>query len=163
MRDFCPDFVETFFKSFQRISDLVGPISDLASEIRVIRSQQIRSQQIAGSEVFDRKRLCSYALSIALQKSSFVGFPNFDCNYVPDLNFFRNSLSEKRDVHKISARNSGAGNGCASLWAPGIFGFFLLENPHAHKIPPFRVGSWVFLEGGGGGSANFIFTGMGIF
>ena len=35
------------------------------------------------------------------------------------------------------------------LWAPGIFCFFLLENPHAHKIPPFRGGFWVFLEGGG--------------
>ena len=34
------------------------------------------------------------------------------------------------------------------LWAPGILGFFLLENPHAHKIPPFRGGCWVFLEGG---------------
>ena len=48
------------------------------------------------------------------------------------------------------------------LWAPGIFGFFLLDNPHAHKIPPFRGGFWVFL-GGGGGSANFIFMGVGIF
>ena len=38
------------------------------------------------------------------------------------------------------------------LWAPGIFWFFLLENPHAHEIPPFRGGGggfWVFLEGGG--------------
>ena len=26
------------------------------------------------------------------------------------------------------------------LWAPGIFWFFLQENPHAHKIPPFRGG-----------------------
>ena len=26
------------------------------------------------------------------------------------------------------------------LWAPGIFWFFLLENPHAHKIPPFKGG-----------------------
>ena len=26
------------------------------------------------------------------------------------------------------------------LWAPGIFWFFLLENPHAHKIPRFRGG-----------------------
>ena len=26
------------------------------------------------------------------------------------------------------------------LWAPGIFCLFLLENPHAHKIPPFRGG-----------------------
>ena len=51
------------------------------------------------------------------------------------------------------------------LWAPGIFWFFLLENPHAHKIPPFRGG------GGGsgfffrkrGGSANFIFMGVGTF
>ena len=34
------------------------------------------------------------------------------------------------------------------LWAPGIFWFFLLENPKAHKIPPFRGGFWVFLEGG---------------
>ena len=48
------------------------------------------------------------------------------------------------------------------LWAPGIFWFFLLENPHAHKIPPFRGGFWVFLEGGGG-SANFISMGVGIF
>ena len=51
------------------------------------------------------------------------------------------------------------------LWAPGIFWFFLLENPHAHKIPPFRGGggSGFFQKGGGGGSANFIFMGVGIF
>ena len=51
------------------------------------------------------------------------------------------------------------------LWAPGISGFFLLEkfNPHAHKIPPFRGGgSWFFWKGGGG-SADFIFMGVGIF
>ena len=35
------------------------------------------------------------------------------------------------------------------LWAPGIFGPFLLENPHAHKIPPFRGGSCFFWKGGG--------------
>ena len=46
------------------------------------------------------------------------------------------------------------------LWAPGIFWFFLLENPHAHKIPRFRGGgSWLF--GRSGGSANFIFMGVG--
>ena len=51
------------------------------------------------------------------------------------------------------------------LWAPGIFWFFLLENPHAHKIPPFRGGGGVlgFFRRGGGGSANFIFMGVGIF
>ena len=27
-----------------------------------------------------------------------------------------------------------------SLWAPGIFWLFLLQNPHAHKIPRFREG-----------------------
>ena len=48
------------------------------------------------------------------------------------------------------------------LWAPGIFGLFLLENPHAHKIPPFRGGFWVFFSRGGG-SANLIFMGAGIF
>ena len=34
------------------------------------------------------------------------------------------------------------------LWAPGIFWFFLQENPHAHKIPPFVGGLWVCLERG---------------
>ena len=49
------------------------------------------------------------------------------------------------------------------LWAPGIFWFFLLENPHAHKIPPFRGGFWVFLEGGGGWKCQFYFYGRGDF
>ena len=49
------------------------------------------------------------------------------------------------------------------LWAPGMFGFFLLENPHAHKIPPFRGGVVVFLEGGGGWKCQFYFYGRGDF
>ena len=68
---------------------------------------------------------------------------------------------KKRGVHKISARNSGPGNGAPILWAPGIFAFFLLENPHAHKIPPFRGGFWVFLEGGW--KCQFYFYGRGDF
>ena len=47
------------------------------------------------------------------------------------------------------------------LWAPAIFWFFLLEKPHAHKIPRFRGGRGFF--GRGGGSANSIFMGVGIF
>ena len=47
------------------------------------------------------------------------------------------------------------------LWESGIFWFFLLENPHAHKIPLFRGGGSGFLEGEGW-SANFIFMGVGI-
>ena len=36
------------------------------------------------------------------------------------------------------------------LWAPGSFRFFLLGNPHAHKIPRFRGGGvGVFWKGGG--------------
>ena len=36
------------------------------------------------------------------------------------------------------------------LWAPGFFfWFFLLENPHAHKIPPFRGGGVGFFWKGG--------------
>ena len=32
----------------------------------------------------------------------------------------------------------------------GIFGFFLQENPHAHKVPRFMGGAfWVFFLGGG--------------
>ena len=34
------------------------------------------------------------------------------------------------------------------LCAPGIFWFFLLETPHAQKIPRFRGVSWVFWRGG---------------
>ena len=46
------------------------------------------------------------------------------------------------------------------LWAPGIFGLFLQENPSAHKIPLWGGGGF-FLRGGG--SANYIFMGVGIF
>ena len=35
------------------------------------------------------------------------------------------------------------------LWAPGIFWFFLLENPHAHKIHRFRGGVVGFFRRGG--------------
>ena len=43
---------------------------------------------------------------------------------------FSAKISEKPlNVRNFSARNSGAGNGCANLWAPGIFWFFLLEKP----------------------------------
>ena len=34
------------------------------------------------------------------------------------------------------------------LWAPGIFGFFLLENPRVHKIPRFRGAVVGFWQGG---------------
>ena len=49
------------------------------------------------------------------------------------------------------------------LWAPGILWFFLLENSHAHKIPPFRGGGVLGLLRRGGGSADFIFMGVVIF
>ena len=48
-------------------------------------------------------------------------------------------------------------------WAPGIFLFFRLENPHAHKIPRVRGGGRAFSGRGGGGSSNFVFVGVGIF
>ena len=55
---------------------------------------------------------------------------------------------KKRDVHKISPVTLGPEMAAPILWAPGIFWFFLLENPHAHKIPPFKGGVLGFLEGG---------------
>ena len=46
------------------------------------------------------------------------------------------------------------------LWAPRISAFLLKENLHVHKTPRFLGGVfWV----GGGGSADFIFMGAGIF
>ena len=85
-------------------------------------------------------------------------------------NVFCQFLRRKRKpyVRNFSARNSGAGNGCANFMGAWHFLFFLLENPHAHKFPPFSgglgvcwrggvevpffmgVGIWGFLEGGGG-------------
>ena len=47
------------------------------------------------------------------------------------------------------------------LWAPGIFWFFLLEKPHAHKIPPFRGGRGFF--GREGWKCQFYFYGRGDF
>ena len=50
------------------------------------------------------------------------------------------------------------------LWAPGIFWFFLLDNPRAHKIPPFRGGGVLgFLGRGGGWKCEFYFSGRGDF
>ena len=49
------------------------------------------------------------------------------------------------------------------LWAPGIFWFFLLENPHAHKIPPFRAGGVGVSWKGGGWKCQFCSYGRGDF
>ena len=49
------------------------------------------------------------------------------------------------------------------LWAPGIFWLVLMENPHAHQIPPFGGGGVWVLWKGGSGSANFICMDVGIF
>ena len=46
------------------------------------------------------------------------------------------------------------------LWTPGKNAFFLQENLHVHNIPRFWVGGY---SGLGGGSADFIFMGAGIF
>ena len=48
------------------------------------------------------------------------------------------------------------------LRAPGHFLVLSAGKLHAHKIPPFRGAAWGFLKGGGG-SAKFIFMGVGIF
>ena len=48
---------------------------------------------------------------------------------------------------------------------PGIFWFFLLEKTHAHKVPRLRGGGSAgrLSFGRGGGNANLIFMGLGIF
>ena len=43
------------------------------------------------------------------------------------------------------------------LWAPGIFGFFVLESPHAHKIPPCIPGGVGFFWRGGGVEVPILF------
>ena len=83
------------------------------------------------------------------------GFPPFHCE-----RNLQNRFPEKLRFRNFSAYNSGARNNCANLMGAWHFWLFLLENPDAHKIPPFRwgAGGWGFLEGGGG-SANLYFYG----
>ena len=75
-------------------------------------------------------------------------------------NFYK--LQKRRGVHKISARNSAPGNGCANFMGAWHFLVLSAGKPPCPQNSPFRGGFWVFLEGGGG-SANFIFMGVGIF
>ena len=87
------------------------------------------------------------------------------CHQVPFLTFLHADFIRK-SVMSITFPPVILGPEMAApiLRTPGIFWFFLLENSHAHTIPRFRGGGgcWVFLEGGGG-SADFIFMGVGIF
>ena len=50
--------------------------------------------------------------------------------------------------------------GASILWTHGKMRSFCRKNLHVHKIPPFRG---VYFGFGGGGSADFIFTGARIF
>ena len=91
-------------------------------------------------------------------RSHVWGFPKAADGLLMSIN------QEKPHIHKISACNSGAGNGCACLWAPGIFWFLLLENPPMLiKFLLLKGGGLGFLRRGRGGSANLIFMGVGIF
>ena len=49
-------------------------------------------------------------------------------------------MSENPYGRNFSARDSGARNGSANFIGSKDSLFFLLENPHAHKIPPFKLG-----------------------
>ena len=51
-------------------------------------------------------------------------------------------------VRNFSDRKSGAGNGYADFVGAWHFWFFLLENPHAHKIHRFRGGGVLTREMG---------------
>ena len=57
--------------------------------------------------------------------------------------------SENPHVSNLSARDSGAGNGCANLWVPGIFWFFLWTTPVPIETPPFEGGGVGFFLAGG--------------
>ena len=85
--------------------------------------------------------------------------------HLPPIRLFR-----KKNVMSIRFLPAIPGPEMAApiLWTPGIFWFFLLENPHAAMPIKFLLlggggGVGVSWTGGGGGSANFIFMGAGIF
>ena len=72
-------------------------------------------------------------------------------------------FQKKHDVHKISARNSGAGNGCANFI--GAWHFLVLsagKTPMPIKFLLLGGGCWGFLEGGAW-KCQFYFYGRGDF
>ena len=74
-------------------------------------------------------------------------------------------IQKKRGVHKISARNSGAGSGCTNFMGAWHFWFFQLENPPwATPIKLRLLGGGVlgFLRGVGW-KRQFYFYGRGDF
>ena len=70
-------------------------------------------------------------------------------------------ISLQNHLRSFSARNSGAGNGCTNLWAPGVL-FFLLENPMTIQFLLIRRGLG-FLGKGGWKCRFYFFMGVGIF
>ena len=99
--------------------------------------------------------MCSSKTALLLQKKSICSFGKGifqeSAHFSQILILFRNVHFFRKSVMPIKFPPAILGPEMAApiLWAPGIFWFFLLENPHAHKIPPFRRGCWGFLEGGG--------------
>ena len=65
-------------------------------------------------------------------------------------------------VRKIRVRNSGAGNGCANFMGAWKTMRSFCRKTYVNKMPCFR-GWGVFWVCRGGGSADFIFMGAGIF
>ena len=71
-------------------------------------------------------------------------------------------FEQKPHVRNFSPAILGLEMAAPILWAPGIFRFFLLENPFM-PIKFLALGGLVFVWRRRGGSANFIFTGARIF
>ena len=67
------------------------------------------------------------------------------------------SLLQKPRVRNVSARNSGAGNGCTNFMGAADFLIFLLDNPQPIKNPRFRAGGSVFF-GKAGAEVPILFS-----
>ena len=87
---------------------------------------------------------------------------NLICGIVPGLGRWPNFRKSVVSI-KFPPVILGPEMAAPILWAPGIFGSFCWKTPMPIKFLLLGGGGfWVFLEGGGG-SANFIFMGVGIF
>ena len=82
------------------------------------------------------------------------------CKAAP-LTYKGGSYQKNPRVHKIFVRNSGAGNGCANFM--GTWKNCGLSAGKPMSIKFLVLGGGVFWVLGGGGSADFIFMGAGIF
>ena len=110
-------------------------------------------------------QLTTLARLVPLEKPHIISCVLVRCGWNLTRSGWKSGENFRKSVMSIKVQPAILGPEMAApiLWAPGIFGFVLLENPHAHKIPPFRGGGGRGFFWKGGWKCQSYFYGRGIF